>query len=140
MENKMELRFPAISDNESFARTCVASFVSQLNPTLEQISDIKTAISEAVTNVVVHAYDDNLGEVLIRSELTESAIIVIVQDFGKGIMNIELAKMPFYTTANSSDRSGMGFTVMETFMDEIEVFSEVGNGTRVVMRKQIKNI
>lgn len=138
MENKMELRFPGISENESFARTCAASFASQLDPTLEQIADIKTAISEAVTNAVVHAYGGEEGEVILRCSLESGVFFAEIEDMGIGIKDIELAKTPFYTSADTSERSGMGFTVMEAFMDSVEVFSVPNKGTKVVMRKRIR--
>ena len=138
MKNEMELKFSGISSNESFARVCASAFASQLDPTLEQIADIKTAVSEAVTNAVVHAYRGQTGEVLLRCSIEDDVFHVEIEDQGVGIENIELAKMPFYTSAGTPERSGMGFTVMEAFMDSVEVFSCPGEGTRVCMDKRIR--
>lgn len=135
-ENEMEVRFPAVSENESFARVCAGAFASQLDPTVEQISDIKTAVSEAVTNVIVHAYKDRAGEVVLRMQLSGGEVTVEVEDFGCGIENIEEALEPFYSSGGE-ERSGMGFTLMSTFMDSLEVTSRMGGGTRVFMRKTI---
>lgn len=138
MENEMELKFSGISQNESFARMCAAAFAAQLDPTLEQVADIKTAVSEAVTNTVVHAYGGEAGEVMLRCRVKDGVFFAEVEDKGIGIEDVELAKTPFYTSADSPERSGMGFTVMEAFMDNVEVISEKGKGTRVIMNKRIK--
>lgn len=138
MENKMELRFPAISANEGFARICAAAFASQLDPTLEEIADIKTAISEAVTNAIVHAYEKKGGQVILRGKLDEKGVHFEIEDAGRGIPNLEEAMQPFYTTCSGEERSGMGFTVMQTFMDELHVFSEPRKGTRVCLYKKIE--
>lgn len=138
MENEMELKFKAISENERFARMCAAAFAAQLDPTLEQIADIKTSVSEAVTNAIVHGYEGKPGEVTLRGEICGGWVNLEVTDHGKGIEDIEQARQPFYTTDHSGDRSGMGFTVMSAFMDEIQVRSEKGKGTSVLLRKQIK--
>ncbi len=137
VENKMELRFPAISANEGFARICAAAFASQLDPTLEEIADIKTAISEAVTNAIVHAYEKKGGQVILRGKLDEKGVHFEIEDAGRGIPNLEEAMQPFYTTCSGEERSGMGFTVMQTFMDELHVFSEPRKGTRVCLYKKI---
>lgn len=137
-KNVMELRLPSLSENESFARSVVGAFATQLNPTLEEIADIKTAVSEAVTNCIVHAYPDRIGDINIKAELLDRDITVSVQDFGVGIGDIEQARQPFFSTTGDESRSGMGFTVMETFMDEVRVESEVGRGTTVSMTKTIK--
>lgn len=137
-KNVMELRLLSLSENESFARSVVGAFATQLNPTLEEIADIKTAVSEAVTNCIVHAYPDRTGDINIKAELSDGAISVSIQDFGVGIADIEQARQPFFSTAGDESRSGMGFTVMETFMDEVKVESEVGRGTTVFMTKMIK--
>ncbi len=137
MENKMELRFPAISANEGFARICAAAFASQLDPTLEEIADIKTAISEAVTNAIVHAYEKKGGQVILRGKLDEKGVHFEIEDAGRGIPNLEEAMQPFYTTCSGEERSGMGFTVMQTFMDELHVFSEPRKGTKVCLYKKI---
>ena len=134
--NEMKLEFLALSQNEAFARATVAAFITQLDPTIEEISDVKMAVSEAVTNAIVHGYDNNGGIVRIIARICENVTIEIeVIDEGKGIENIELARQPLYTTSVEEERSGMGFTVMETFMDTVEVFSELKNGTRVRMLK-----
>ena len=138
VENKMELRFPAISANEGFARICAAAFASQLDPTLEEIADIKTAISEAVTNAIVHAYEKKGGQVILRGKLDEKGVHFEIEDAGRGIPNLEEAMQPFYTTCSGEERSGMGFTVMQTFMDELHVFSEPRKGTWVCLYKKIE--
>lgn len=137
MKNIMELKLLSLSENESFARSVVGAFATQLDPTLEEVADIKTAVSEAVTNCIVHAYPDTVGEIVIITELAERRIRVSVQDFGVGIQNIAQARQPFFSTAGDDARSGMGFTVMETFMDEISVDSAPGRGTTVEMVKAI---
>ena len=138
--NFMEVTFKALSVNEGFARVCVASFCVQLNPSVDEITDIKTAVSEAVTNCVVHAYPTSVkGDVILRCELENDMVTVTVSDKGVGIKDIEKAREPFYTSKPSAERSGMGFTVMESFMDEVDVESVVGLGTKVTMRKVIKN-
>lgn len=135
MNNYMKLEFSAESVNESFARVTVAAFAAQLDPTLEDITELKTAVSEAVTNAIIHGYDGAKGIVEITAELTDSSITVTVSDKGKGIENIEQARKPLYTTKPTEGRSGMGFTVMEMFMDKISVESNVGSGTKVCMIK-----
>ena len=136
--NYMELKFKALSINESFARTCVASFCLQVNPTIEELNDVKTAISEAVTNCVVHAYPYEKGEVVINCSLFDNCLTVTVKDDGIGISNFEQARMPFFTTKPDSERSGVGFAVMESFMDSMKVESIVGLGTKVTLVKTIK--
>lgn len=137
-KNVMELRLLSLSENESFARSVVGAFATQLNPTLEEIADIKTAVSEAVTNCIVHAYPGTVGDIRIKAELLGESISVSVQDFGLGISDIPKARQPFFSTANDESRSGMGFTVMETFMDSVDIESEPGKGTRVTMTKAIR--
>ena len=137
-DNEMELQFISKSNNEAFARVTVAAFAAQLDPTIEELADIKTAVSEAVTNCIVHAYEDTEGIVKLRSTLLKNTIEIEISDNGKGIEDIELARKPLYTTKGSLERSGMGFTIMESFMDEVEIHSVVGIGTKIVMRKQIK--
>lgn len=137
-KNIMELRLPSLSENESFARSVVGAFATQLNPTLEEIADIKTAVSEAVTNAIVHAYPRTIGDIRITAELGSSSIKITVQDFGVGIKDIAQARQPFYSTANDESRSGMGFTVMETFMNNLRVESKPGTGTTVLMAKNIR--
>lgn len=137
-ENEMKLEFVSKSDNEAFARISVAAFAAQLDPTIEEIADIKTAVSEAVTNSIVHGYEDRDGIVKIECKIIGNSIIVEISDTGKGIENIEIAKRPLYTSKPNSERSGMGFTIMENFMDEMNVESIVGLGTKVTMKKIIK--
>ena len=137
MNNCMKLEFLGLSENESFARAAVSAFVSQLNPTLDELDDIKTAVSEAVTNAIVHAYPDSIGTVHIKCTLCEESITISVSDTGLGIDNVDLARTPLYTSVSGGERSGLGFTVMETFMDSIEVFSTPGRGTVVTMYKKV---
>ena len=139
MDNEMELKFKAISENERFARMCAAAFAAQLDPTLEQIADIKTAVSEAVTNAIVHGYGETAGEVILKGKLTENEVFFEIADQGRGIEDVEQARQPFYTTDHSGERSGMGFTVMSAFMDEMSVTSEKGKGTTVLLRKKLKH-
>lgn len=135
--NKMELKFLSKSQNESFARTVVAAFAAQLDPTIEEIADIKTAVSEAVTNCIIHGYENKIDYIILKAEIEGNKLIVEVIDNGVGIEDVEKAMEPLYTTKPDEDRSGMGFTVMQTFMDELEVESEKGKGTRVKMVKYI---
>ena len=137
VNNYIKLEFPAKSANEGFARASVACFAAQLDPNMEELGDIKTAVSEAVTNCIVHAYPDSLGKIVIKSRLLSGGVIEIsVRDKGRGIPDIDTAREPMYTTGGD-DRSGMGFTIMESFMDELRVKSVVGKGTTVTMRKRI---
>ncbi len=138
MSNILEVKFSAKSENESFARVIVASFASKLDPTLDEIADIKTAVSEAVTNSIIHGYDeDETKFVNIRCEIEDKTIAISVEDFGNGIEDLDMAMQPLYTSKPELERSGMGFTVMESFMDNIEVFSKKGEGTKVIMKKKI---
>ena len=137
IENEMKLEFISKSANEAFARIAVAAFASQLDPTIEELADIKTAVSEAVTNCIIHGYDKKQGIVKIFARLKENEILIEISDKGKGIENIEQAKEPLYTTKPNLERSGMGFTIMENFMDNMEVESVVGRGTKVTMSKKI---
>ena len=129
--NEMELKFDSRSANEGFARVAVAAFMTQLNPTVEEVADVKTAVSEAVTNVIIHGYEKEVRKVYIKCMIEENIFTVEVCDQGKGIENIEEAMCPMYTTRPDQDRSGMGFAFMEAFMDSVEVESELGKGTRV---------
>lgn len=138
-KNEMKIEFLSKSNNEAFARISVAAFVAQLDPTLEEISDIKTAVSEAVTNSIIHGYEDKIGLVKVVCKISEDEVFIEISDSGKGIENIEMAKQPLYTTKSNLERSGMGFTIMESFMDEVDVESILGIGTKVTMRKKIKN-
>ena len=136
----MKLEFLSKSNNESFSRAVVAAFASHLDPTLEELSDLKTAVSEAVTNAIIHGYEYGEGFIIIESSIWGNTIEIIVRDSGKGIDNVKEAMEPFYTSKPNLERSGMGFTVMETFMDSLVVESMKGDGTVVKMTKHIKNI
>lgn len=136
--NFMSLKFAAKSENESFARVTVAAFVSQLDPTMDEITDLKTVVSEAVTNSIIHGYDGNPeGVVSISATIEGDTVTLIIEDQGRGIEDVELAKQPLYTSKPELERSGMGFTIMENFMDEFDVTSEIGGGTRIRMKKRI---
>lgn len=136
--NFMKLQFAAKSENESFARVTVAAFVSQLDPTMDEITDLKTVVSEAVTNSIIHGYDGNPeGIVTISASIDGDTVTLIIEDQGRGIEDVELAKQPLYTSKPELERSGMGFTIMENFMDEFDVTSEIGGGTRIRMKKRI---
>lgn len=137
-DNEMKLEFISKSSNEAFARISVAAFASQLDPTIEELSDIKTAVSEAVTNCIIHGYENKQGIVKIMARLKKNEIVIEISDNGKGIENIEIAKEPLYTTKPNLERSGMGFTIMENFMDTMEVESILGLGTKVTMSKTIR--
>ena len=137
VKNKFTMTLDAKSANESFARACISAFAAQLDPTLEEISDIKTAVSEAVTNCIVHAYGETFGKIYISAELTDTNIIKIkIRDKGCGIENIEKAMEPLYTTVGG-ERAGLGFAVMQSFMDNVKVSSRVGKGTTITMSKKI---
>lgn len=137
-ENYMILEFPSRSTNEAFARTAVACFASQMDPTLEELGDIRTAVSEAVTNCIVHAYPDQLGIITLRCRiLKDNTLDIVVKDQGVGIGDIEQARRPMFTTGGM-DRSGMGFTIMESFMTTFEIKSAPGKGTTVHMRRKIQ--
>lgn len=138
IDNEMKLEFLSKSNNEAFARIAVAAFASQLDPTIEELADIKTAVSEAVTNSIIHGYEDNIGIVKIEAKLIKNKIVIEISDTGKGIENIEIAKQPLYTTKPNLERSGMGFTIMESFMDKVEAESIIGLGTKITMTKVIK--
>lgn len=138
MDNYMTLEIPGKSQNEAFARVVVAAFASQLDPTLEEINDIKTAVSEAVTNAVIHAYPREEGKIILRSWLNNNCLEVEVIDYGTGIQDLEIAREPLYTSRPDLERSGMGFSLMEKFMDKLEVVTVVGQGTLVKMQKVIR--
>ncbi|MDQ0188435.1 anti-sigma F factor [Alicyclobacillus cycloheptanicus] len=138
-ENYMTLTFPSLSENESFARVAVASFAAQLDPTMEQLTELKTAVSEAVTNAIIHGYEDRAGEVRIRCTIRMGTVEVIVEDDGAGISDVEQARQPLYTSRPELERSGMGITIMENFVDELFIESTPGKGTRVIMRKTISD-
>ncbi|MDE5666724.1 MAG: anti-sigma F factor [Clostridia bacterium] len=137
-KNYLKLQFYSLPRNQAFARDAVAAFCLELNPSLSDLSDVKTAVSEAVTNCTVHAYKGNLGIVTIECEIEENALHIKVSDTGRGIADINQAVQPFYTSAPSDERSGMGFTIMQTFMDEFKVNSIQGEGTVVYMSKSFK--
>lgn len=136
-DNEMVIDFDSLSKNENFARTVVAAFVSQLNPTLEEIADIKTAVSEAVTNSIIHGYCNTLGKVTMHCAIRNSDVYIEIIDHGVGIEDVEKAMEPLFTTSPELERSGMGFAFMSAFMDNLEVLSERGFGTTVKMRKRI---
>ena len=137
MENYMKLTVPAISENEPFVRDAVAAFCVRLDPTLDQLSDIKTAVSEAVTNCIVHAYAGGEGEIEVECAACDGALHIRISDSGRGIEDVARALEPFFTTLEGDERSGMGFTIMQTFMSEFSVRSAPGEGTVVTMKKQI---
>ena len=135
----MHLNFKALSVNESFARITVAAFISQLDPTMNELTDIKTVVSEAVTNCIIHGYEnDSNGDVFITVSYIDNVVDISIRDLGKGIEDIEKAKEPLYTSKPELERSGMGFTIMENFMDEIEIISQPGEGTEIRLRKALQ--
>ncbi|MDR0905382.1 MAG: anti-sigma F factor [Oscillospiraceae bacterium] len=135
--NGVKLEFTSKSANEGFARAAVAVFASQLDPTLDELNDIKTAVSEAVTNCIVHAYPDEIGKILVRAKLfSDNSVEIVVRDWGLGIPDVDAAREPMFTTGGE-ERSGMGFTIMESFMDRLRVRSAAGKGTTVTMRRTI---
>lgn len=137
IKNYVTLEFLSCSSNESFARVAAAGFAAQLDPTLDELGDIKTSISEAVTNAIVHAYPDRLGKISVKLKLLENNVLeIVVRDWGNGIEDIQQARQPLFTTGGE-ERSGMGFTIMESFMDKLNVKSAPGRGTTVTMRKRI---
>lgn len=135
--NEMKLIFDSRSSNESFARVTVAAFMTSLNPTVEEVSDVKTAVSEAVTNAIIHGYENEINSICIRCRTKEQTLYLEIEDTGKGIENVEQAMEPLFTTKPEMDRSGMGFSFMEAFMDHLEVISTPGKGTVVKMEKTI---
>lgn len=139
-DNMIKIEFLSKSQNEGFARVAVAAFISQLDPTIEELTDVKTAVSEAVTNSIIHGYENKEGLVFIESYLQNNEVTVIVRDDGVGIADVKEAMQPLFTSRTDLERSGMGFTVMETFMDFLEVQSEKGKGTKVIMKKIFKSL
>lgn len=136
--NQTKIIFPSLSQNEAFARSAAAAFLSQINPTYDELSDIKCAISEAVTNAIVHGYRDSPGEITMTMKLTEQReFIAEIRDKGCGIEDIEMAMRPLYTTDKENERSGMGFTIIENFMDSLKVISSPGKGTKVTISKKL---
>ena len=137
-DNYMVLEFPSKSSNEAFARSAVSCFAAQLDPTIEELGDIRTALSEAVTNAIVHAYPDELGIISLRCRILKDNVLdIVIRDRGAGIADVEQARRPMYTTGGS-DRSGMGFTIMESFMTNLEIVSQPGKGTTVHMRRKLQ--
>lgn len=136
-KNEMCLEFDSRSINEGFARVAVSAFLAELNPTLDELADVKTAVSEAVTNAIIHGYENEMGKVTLSCRIDGDLIEILISDTGKGIENVEQAKIPFFTTKPELERSGMGFAFMEAFMDDVQVESELGKGTTVCMKKRI---
>ncbi|AGK54772.1 MAG: anti-sigma factor [Bacillus sp. (in: firmicutes)] len=140
MKNKMQLQFSALSQNESFARVTVAAFIAQLDPTMDELTEIKTVVSEAVTNSIIHGYNhDPNGIVYITVTIEDGLVEMKIKDEGIGIVDVEEARQPLFTTKPDLERSGMGFTIMENFMDEVEVSSQTGNGTEITLKKHLSN-
>ena len=137
MRKEMKMEFTSQSENEGFARVAVGAFIAGLNPTVDELADIKTAVSEAVTNAIIHGYDQKEGKIWITCQVVEQDVEICVIDNGRGIADIDKAREPLYTTRPELERSGMGFTFMEAFMDEVWVASGIGQGTRVTMKKKI---
>lgn len=140
-DNEINIVLDSKSCNESFARMCVASFITPLDPTVGELTDVKTAVSEAVTNAIIHGYENNSnsGKITLNLRLKAHTVYIEIIDNGKGISNVDEARTPLYTSKPEQERSGMGFTVMESFMDKVEVTSILGVGTKVIMSKQITN-
>lgn len=136
-DNYMVATFKSLPSNEALSRVMVASFASQADPSFEQIADIKTAVSEAVTNSIVHGYEGREGEIKISCLMEGCLLTVIIEDYGRGIEDVEQARQPLFTTNSDGERTGMGFTVMELFMDRVQVISKLGEGTRVIMTKEL---
>ena len=137
-ENYITLTFPSRSTNEAFARSAVAAFAAQMDPTMEELGDIRTAVSEAVTNCIVHAYPNEIGIITLRCRILKDNVLdIVIKDRGVGIADIEQARRPAYTTGGA-DRSGMGFTIMESFMNDLEITSKAGKGTTVHMRRKLQ--
>lgn len=138
--NEMRLMFLSKEENETFCRVSVAAFLSQLDPVVSELVDVKTAVSEAVTNCVVHGYGENYGVITVNMRVFfDKTVEISIEDKGRGILDIEKAREPLFTTKKDEERAGMGFTVMETFMDSVEVFSEIGKGTTVILKKQLSS-
>ncbi len=139
-DSKIYLRFNSLSMNESFARSVIACFALRLNPSLAEMDDIKTAVSEAVTNAIVHGYPDSKGDIVLEAETVGNTLHINIYDDGVGIKNIDEALEPFYSTAKKEEHSGLGFTIMQSFMDDVKVESKLGCGTKIFMKKQIKSV
>ena len=138
-DNEMKLEFQSKSEKESFARIAVAAFIMELDPSIEEMSDIKTAVSEAVTNSIIHGYENNNGIIRIECRIVSNSVEIEITDNGIGIEDIEKAREPLYTSKSELERSGMGFTIMESFMDEVKIESVFGIGTKVTMKKEVKD-
>lgn len=134
---EMSIRFDSYPENEQFARMAITAFLIDLNPTIDEMADVKTAVSEAVTNSIIHGYEQAVGQVFLTCTKTGADVCITVTDYGKGIADVEKAREPFFTTRPDKERSGMGFAFMEAFMDEVHIESEEGRGTRVVMNKRL---
>ncbi|WP_312476060.1 anti-sigma F factor [Neobacillus sp.] len=140
MKNEMRLEFSALSQNESFARVTVAAFIAQIDPNMDELTEIKTVVSEAVTNAIIHGYEnDPNGIIYIHVSIEDSLIDMSIKDTGLGIKDVEEARQPLFTTKPDLERSGMGFTIMENFMDEVEVLTQPGRGTEVRLRKHLNS-
>ena len=138
IQNEMKLQFPSKSSNESFSRFAISAFFAQLDPTIDEISDIKTAVSEAVTNCIVHGYENTIGTIYIHAKILKDDVIYIkIKDKGRGIENVTKAREPMFTTCKTGERSGLGFTVMQSFMDKLKVNSAIGKGTTVILTKTL---
>lgn len=135
--NRICFEMDAISENEALARVCVAAYCTRLDPTLEEVNDIKTAVSEAVTNSIIHGYKNQGGPISVECDIDDNVLTIIISDSGCGIPDVHKAMEPLFTTGATQERSGMGFTFMEIFMDQLLVESEVGKGTRVIMKKEV---
>lgn len=138
-KNEMKVEFVSKSQNEAFARVVVAAFIAQLDPTIDEVADIKTSVSEAVTNAIIHGYENKTGLVIIKCRMMGKKVEIEISDKGKGIADIAEAREPLYTSKPELERSGMGFTIMESFMDKIEISSEIDNGTTIKMYKELKS-
>jgi len=138
--NFLQLEIPSKSENESLARVMVAALAAQLDPTIDELNDVKTAVSEAVTNAVIHAYEEKEGIIVIKAELYEDEIVVEIEDRGSGIKDLEKAREPLFTTKPEEERSGMGFTIMENFMDRVDIITEEKVGTRIIMRRKFNSV
>ncbi|WP_203361842.1 anti-sigma F factor [Bacillus sp. REN10] len=140
MKNEMNVQFSAVSQNESFARVAVAAFIAQLDPTMDELTEIKTVVSEAVTNAIIHGYEGNPAGIVYISVIIDDGLIdLVIRDEGIGMENVEEARQPLFTTKPELERSGMGFTIMENFMDEVEITSHQGSGTVIRLKKQLAN-
>lgn len=135
VDNYIRLQFPSRSENESLARVAVASFVAQLDPTMDELTELKTAVSEAVTNAIIHGYDETVGEIRIQCALSDKTVQITIEDDGIGIGDVDEAREPMFTSRPELERSGMGMTIMENFVDSLTIDSSIGQGTRIVMRK-----